>query len=157
MRLITIFLLVLLVIVGCKERYVETKFTINNFSCAIIDSPQNGIAVKFDVMYYSDSTVANYFASGMEKGLHGSDDTIVYFGLVDSKYLQKNSSIVTSCENLSFDSFVIGFNRKNRYFVGQSFDFEYKFCVPPSPIKKRTILLVLSNKNRVDSLLVTCK
>lgn len=136
------FLFSTLLLAGCHTEYVKNKLRIQSFSITDYDIRENTLKIKFDVLYYSDSTFQNGFSS-MEKGQNGSEEEIVYFGL-------NNTNAVTTpyrCAHPDLDSFRNGFNHNYREFSGQRFDFEQQLCIPPfKRDEKELLLLVLYNR-----------
>ena len=148
-KIYSCILIVFILLTGCiKPDYVKNKFRIRSFSSKA-DSSKHIVAVRFDADYYSDSTYCNSpFWGKMENGQDGSEDTVVFFGL------RGETSIVRPCGYLSFDSFKRGYNKKERAFTGQRYDFEMNFCHPLPHSKNRELLLVLydKKKNTTDTL-----
>lgn len=95
----------MITISSCTERFQENKFKVIDIIPSYQDSTKQEFSISFKVNYYSDSTKkkAIVYAS-TEKGLSGSDDSIVYFG---TKNKHTNSDCI-----MRFDSFVNTYNTK---------------------------------------------
>jgi len=140
---ITLFLLFALLLTGCHTEYVKNKLRIQSFSITDYDTRENMLKIKFDVLYYSDSTFKNGLSSSIEKGQDGSEEEIVYFGLNHAN----TAATPYHCAHPDLDSFRNGFNHNYREFSGQQFDFEQQLCIPPfKRDEKELLLLVLQNR-----------
>lgn len=127
----------------------NTRFKIESFRVINYDTIEGIMEIKFDVNYYSSGNKDEGYGS-LEKGLRGSDDKVLYFGVIGDtipNYIR--------CKNLNFKEFINGINNKDREFIGQRFDFSYKFCISSKHINKNSeIVLILENQNtkRIDTL-----
>lgn len=133
--------LFLFTITSCITINHDTRYKIESFRVIHYDTTEGTVKIKFDVRYHSSDKDSGY--QSLEKGLNGSDDKILYFGIIDDTI-----PIYRRCKDLNFQEFIDGFNSKDREFIGQRFDFSYKFCVPPQYIKANgEIILVLENQD----------
>jgi len=139
---------ILCLITSCKTAYIKNKFRLVSFSVLRRLPDKNAVEIKFNVEYYSDSTEANSWAGGIEKGQDGSEDEIIFFGI--KGFDQKSGP----CAYLTFDNFKNCYNSKAKECRGQSFDFNSTFCIPELWDKKNELIMVLKNKNnnKVDTL-----
>jgi|SRR5690554_564248 len=126
---------------SCIATNYDTRFKIESFQIINCDTIEGTIEIKFDVKYYQSDRDTGY--SSLEKGLKGSDDKILFFGFVN-----QNGTFLNYCKHLKFEEFINGFNNKDRAFIGQRFDFSYKFCVSSKDIKLNNVLyLILKNQD----------
>jgi len=126
---------------SCYTINNDTRFKIESFSVLNYDTIENTIEIQFNVMYYQSDKDTGY--SSLEKGLKGSDDKVLYFGIMDD-----STSNYRRCKDLNFKEFIDGFNNEERNFRGQRFDSPYKFCISSKNIKKNSkIILILENQN----------
>src|SRR5690606_34868292 len=100
----------------------DTRFKIESFRVINYDTIVGTIKIDFDVSYHSSDKDTGY--QSLEKGLKGSDDKVLYFGIIGDTIIP----IYKRCKNLNFQEFIDGFNNKDREYIGQRFDFSYIFC-----------------------------
>lgn len=148
MRSLVVLLIFLFTMISCMSINHKTRFNIESFRVINYDTIEGIMEIKFDVNYYSSGNKDEGYGS-LEKGLIGSDDKVLYFGVIGDTIPNYR------CKDLNFKEFIDGFNNKDRKFIGQRFDFPYKFCISSKHINKNSeIVLILENHNtkRTDTL-----
>ena len=100
-----------IILISCtKTNYIKNKYRITGCESYRIDSLN--IYLKFDIVYYSDSTQNNLFPSSIEKGLDGSDDKILFLGF-------------NNIESNEFRNLINKINLNERGYKGEKIEKEY--------------------------------
>lgn len=129
------------ILYSCTEtHYIKNKYRITGCEAIRIDSSK--IHLKFDVVYYSDSSQNNLFPSSIEKGLDGSDNEILFLGYETPKF-----------ENKNFKELITNINLNKRGFKGEKL--EKGYLIDNINFLNERFILVIKKKYARDTIIVS--
>jgi len=144
---IKVLLIFSTILVSCLElQYLKNKIIIKSFS---IVKKENFLELKFDVDYYSDSTIANYYAESIEKGKSGIDGEVIFFGSLNQEFTYSDS-----CQYFKFKDIATMINETEDPFEGRDLERLYhKVCMPMNfDLVDSSIVLVIKHDDIYDTI-----
>jgi len=144
---VNVFLIFSTILVSCLElEYNKNKIIIKSFTLEKMD---NFFELNFNVDYYSDSTISNYYAETIEKGLDGINGEIVFFGALKEEFIYSDS-----CQYLKFNDIALKINEKEDPFEGQNLGrIHHKICIPQNLDSiSSNIVLIIKNEDCYDTI-----
>lgn len=127
-----------ILLAGCEYPFRKNKLRITHVQAIYNDSTKTRMELSFALNYYTDSTERE----GMgykQKGLSGSDDSIVYFGI------NNPGAHTATYERAPFDSFTHAYNKGD--LKGQRLEHPLNLYIPDTTAYM-DIVLILHHKQK---------